>query len=72
MTRYELNKVMTNIRINYPKHYNRLKKKSDGSFLSYIIREKLSLQGFDNYEQIKEMCPVGVKIGFFLISLIDK
>jgi len=69
MNRLELNKIMTTLR-KYPKEYRKIKTRCKDRFISNEVNKKLAGKGFKSYEQIKEACPVGMKLSHFILKLI--
>ena len=68
MNRTDINKIMSLLRDNYPKEYKRFKVK--GEFITHNLSTTLCKKGFDNYKQLKEACPAGVKLGYFIVELL--
>jgi len=70
MKRNEINKVTGNLRETLPGKYAGLKRRWKHRFMSTMIKRKLEAKGFTNYEQIKEACPKGVLLAYFIYELI--
>ena len=69
MNRSEINKAVTNLRINYQKEYKEIVRNLDQEIHPYL-KAKLEAAGFSSYEQVKKVCPRGYQLGYFIIEIL--